>query len=64
MDKLDPRTITLQITPHVEPQSIADAVMIAYDQDPLAAMEALRKDIEKRTAALGLILRRVAMGEE
>lgn len=64
MDNLDPRTITLQVTPHIDPQRIADAVMVAYDQDPLAALEALRKDIDKRNAAMGIILKRLAMEAE
>lgn len=63
MDNLDLRNITLQVTPHIDPERIADAVLVAYDQDPLAALEALRKDIDKRNAAMGIILKRLAMEE-
>lgn len=60
MDSLDPRTVTLQVTPYIDPHNLADAVLTAYDQDPLAALEALRKDIDKRNAAMGIILKRLA----
>lgn len=44
-------------------ERLAEAVLLGADQDPVVAAYALQRDIELRTAALGLILKRMAMEE-